>query len=207
MSRLLRRRGFALLPLVCLALAGALLEASQVRSLNLEEMAGRADRIFAGRCLSVRSVPHPQLGSVDRVAFEVEQPIKGHLGSRLTIQVVSSGQDLPGSTRFTPGERVVLFLYADSALGLTSPVALGQGRFSIVTDKHGRSVALNPRGAGPLVQGLSAPARERLGAMAGRWEGETGVPLSELIDGTRALLDVRGASGAPAHGNPGAGPP
>ena len=197
--RSLTRRLFALAAwLACFMLAGVLVEGSQVRSLNLEELTGRADRIFTGRCLSVRSIPHPQLGAVEQVTFEVEESIKGHLGSRLTIRVLPSTLGAPSSFRFTEGERVLLFLYRDSELGLTSPVAMGQGRFAIATDKQGRSFAVNARGAGPLVRGLSEDARGLLGEAVRGWEGKSDLPLSDLIRGTKALLD---APGGAAHGH------
>ena len=199
--RSLTRRLFALPALLaCFVSAGILVEASQVRSLNLEDLAGRADRIFAGRCLSVRSIPHPQLGAVEQVTFEVEESIKGQLGSRLTIRMLPSRQSVAGPSQFKEGERVLLFLYRDSDLGLTSPVAMGQGRFSIVTDKQGRSVAVNPRGGGPLVRGLSEEARGHLGDAVRGWESKSDLPLSDLIRGTKALLDAPGGA-AHSHDN------
>lgn len=185
-----------------LALAGCLLltlplEAGQVRSVNLEDLTGRADRIFAGRCLETEVVSHPQLGAVTRVTFEVERAVKGHLGSTLTIEVIGSGsgQPAPGLTtldvpRFAPGERVVLFLYPESSLGLTSPVALGQGKFSVLHDKEGQELAVNALGNRDLMRGLSTAARESVGASLSPWDEKRGVPPQALLDGIDELLDI-----------------
>ena len=184
------------------ALAGSLLltlplEAGQIRSLNLEELTGRADRIFAGRCLETEVVSHPQLGAVTRVTFEVERAIKGDLGSTLTVEVVGASARPNVSTftaldvpRFAPGERVVLFLYPDSSLGLTSPVALGQGKFSVLHDKEGQELAVNALGNRDLLRGLSTEAKEGVGASLEPWEEKRGIPPQTLLDEVEGLVEL-----------------
>ena len=61
----LRVLGTGLLLLVQLALAPPV-DATRVRPLNLEQMADRADRVFAGRCVGVRVEKDPGLGRADR---------------------------------------------------------------------------------------------------------------------------------------------
>jgi len=194
------RRGAVSWP--AFALAGCLLltlplQAGQIRPVNLEEMTVRADRIFAGRCLETEIVAHAKLGAVTRVTFEVERAVKGDLGSTLTIEVVGSGsgQPAPGLMtldvpRFAPGERVVLFLYPDSSLGLTSPVALGQGKFSVLHDKEGQELAVNALGNRDLLRGLSTAARESVGASLAPWDEKRGVPPQTLLDGAEGLVEL-----------------
>lgn len=62
-----------------------------------------------------------------------------------------------GGERYRVGERVLLFLYSPSKLGLTSPVAGAMGRFA--TDSQGR-VVMNPQhvaalAAEPILGGKS----------------------------------------------------
>jgi hypothetical protein len=75
-------------------------------------------------------------------------------------------------TVFAKGERAVLFLYGENARGLTSPVGLGQGRFTVFEDKQGRKLAmngfaklgLNPAGRGAVMEldALLQVAKSRL---------------------------------------------
>ncbi len=168
-----------------LALAAGRLEASQVRTLDLEELTARAGRIFSGRCVAVESVVHPQLSfAVTRVTFEVEQAVKGDLSSTVTIDLFGGGGlTLAETPRFVPGERAILFLYPPSALGLTSPVALGQGKFALVRDKQGREFAINAFGNRNLMSEVDETAA---------------LPAAALLDGVRQLLQL--AAPAPGGG-------
>ena len=95
--------------------------------------------------------------------FEVERAVKGQVGESVTGRTLAA-EAIAGVPRFRPGDEVVLFLYGESALGLTSPVALGYGRFRIFEDKAGRRLAINDFGNASLLQGLSDGARLRVGA-------------------------------------------
>jgi len=104
----------------------SLLAVSNLRMLTLN-----SGYIFDGTVLSVQAeqndahdVPTVQ------VTFRVEQAIRGtRAGQVLTIQewagLWNSGE------RYHPGERVLLFLYSPSRLGLTSPVGGPMGRFAV----------------------------------------------------------------------------
>jgi hypothetical protein len=91
-----------------------------------------------------------------RITFHIENAIRGATpGETLTISqwigLWSSGQ------RYRVGERVLLFLYPPSKLGLTSCVAGGMGRFTI--DRWGRvqlsAQHLSAFRADPVVGGKS----------------------------------------------------
>ena len=132
--------------LACCLVSGLALsssEASQVRSLDLEQMTGRAVRIFSGRCIASEVVFDATAGSDVTVAtFSVDRAVKGVTGRTVTVRM-SGDTKVP---KFHTGEDVVLFLYGESALGLSAPVGLGQGRFTVVTDKQGRKRAINDVG-------------------------------------------------------------
>jgi hypothetical protein len=96
------------------------------------ELARAAGTIFSGTVTAVRRRPGIQSEAVETVAitFRVENAIRGTApGQDLTISqwigLWSSGQ------RYRVGERVLLFLYPPSKLGLTSCVAGSIGRFTI----------------------------------------------------------------------------
>jgi hypothetical protein len=100
-------------------------------------LARAAGTIFSGTVTAIRRQPASRSEVVETVAitFRVEDAIRGATpGEDLTISqwigLWSSGQ------RYRVGERVLLFLYPPSKLGLTSCVAGSIGRFTI--DPRGR---------------------------------------------------------------------
>jgi len=140
--------------------------ASQVRTVNLEEMTDRASTIFSGRCIDVATVSDPVLGRDVSVArFEVHHAVKGAAEGIVTVRMAAddqgtaSGGDVPS---FQKGEEVVLFLYGESSLGLRAPVGLGQGRFRVFSDKKGHVLAMNDLGNRNLLRALSPAAQERI---------------------------------------------
>lgn len=100
-------------------------------------MVRAAGTIFSGTVISVARHPASSSQTVETLAitFHVENAVRGATpGENLTITqwigLWSGGQ------RYRVGERVLLFLYPPSKLGLTSCVAGGMGRFAI--DPWGR---------------------------------------------------------------------
>jgi hypothetical protein len=96
-----------------------------------------AGMIFSGKVTNIERRPATLGQSVETVAvtFHIENAIRGATpGEDLTITqwigLWSSGQ------RYRVGERVLLFLYPKSKLGLTSSVGGTLGRFAI--DRMGR---------------------------------------------------------------------
>lgn len=101
-------------------------------TLGFFPIARAAGTIFSGTVTAITHRPPSQRQPVETVAitFHVERAIRGAIpGENLTISqwmgLWSSGQ------RYRVGERVLLFLYPPSKLGLTSCVASTMGRFSV----------------------------------------------------------------------------
>jgi hypothetical protein len=100
---------------------------------TFSQIANKAGIIFAGQVVSVGRasyslMPGPASTSV---TFLVEHAMRGvSPGERLTIHEWS-GLWARGE-RYRVGERVVLFLFPPSRLGLTSPVAGRLGRFKVI---------------------------------------------------------------------------
>jgi hypothetical protein len=168
-----------------------------VRLVDLEQMTQRAARIFSGRCIETRVVFDAALGRDVRVAtFRVHRAVKGVTGDTVTVRTLAvEGNDADaaaGVPVYRAGDEVVLFLYGESASGLSATVGLGQGRFRVLADKQGRSLALNDFGNRNLFTGLRPEARARLearSATAQRAATQRGDDLepSVLLDAAEAL--------------------
>jgi hypothetical protein len=184
-----RRWGKGPLSLVGLCLATGVW-ASQVRSVNLELLTERAGRVFSGTCVEVQLTRDPVLDrEVATVTFEVDRVVKGEVAPTVTFRMLA-GDEVDGRTgvsAFHPGEEVVLFLYAESTAGLTSPVGMGQGRFTVVRDKHGRAVAANALANRNLLENLSEQGRQRLAPSLATWRGRQDLDRDALLDMADAL--------------------
>jgi hypothetical protein len=90
--------------------------------------------IFAGTVRSVqRTAPKENRVATVQISFHVDQGIRGvRTGQTLAIREWIGLWE--ASERYRPGERVLLFLYPPSKLGLTSPVRGPMGRFRIGPD-------------------------------------------------------------------------
>lgn len=93
--------------------------------------------IFSGTVLSVEHLGTGPSGSqgITQVSFRVQSAIRGVRPGQV-IQIREWGGLWSVGERYQPGETVVLFLYPNSRLGLTSPVGGAAGRFRV--DKSGR---------------------------------------------------------------------
>jgi hypothetical protein len=116
--------------------------------------------IFDGTVLSVQAVPNDDHDlATMQITFRVEQAIRGtRAGQILPIRewagLWNSGEP------YHVGERLLLFLYSPSTLGLTSPVGGAAGRFAV--DSGGNAVIDNGRlPALPLDPASRAQLRDR----------------------------------------------
>jgi hypothetical protein len=107
-----------------------------------QQLVRAAGIIFSGRVTFIGSAA-PASGrnqSSTAVTFQVEHARRGAFtGQNLTIHEWAGLW--AGGERYRVGERVLLFLYAPSRLGLTSPVGGGAGRFAM--DSQGE-IVMNP---------------------------------------------------------------
>jgi hypothetical protein len=90
--------------------------------------------IFAGTVKAVERVaPNGKGVATVQINFHVDEGMRGvRTGQTLTIHEWAGLWD--SGERYRPGERVLLFLYPPSKLGLTSPVRGPMGRFRIGPD-------------------------------------------------------------------------
>lgn len=99
--------------------------------LNLEEITSEASRIFTGICTNVEEIeddPESKL-PVIKYTFKISEAIKGLEGK----EEITFKQWKPTikDAGYETGKKYVLFLYADSERGLTSPVGFLQGQFDV----------------------------------------------------------------------------
>ncbi len=106
---------------------------------SLRQLTRSSGYIFAGTVTAVGhvSATGPNELATMRITFRVEQAIRGvRTGQMLVIRewagLWESGE------RYRTGERVLLFLYSPSKLGLTSPVGGPLGRFAM--DSNGQVI-------------------------------------------------------------------
>ena len=100
--------------------------------IGLQQIARAAGTIFSGTVTAIARHPASHAQAVETVAitFHVDRAIRGATpGTDFTVSqwmgVWSSGQ------RYRVGERLLLFLYPPSKLGLTSSVGAEIGRFNV----------------------------------------------------------------------------
>ena len=125
---------------------------------NLRQLSRNSGYIFDGTVLSVEPIAQNEASvATVQITFRVEQAVRGtRAGQVLTIREWA-GLWISGK-RYRPGERLLLFLYSPSQLGLTSPVGGPLGRFAV--DSGGNAVIEN--GRLPAL-GLDPAARNQLG--------------------------------------------
>jgi hypothetical protein len=141
----------------------------------LNQLVRSSGYIFAGTVLGVQRVPPQVRGEVAtvRVTFRVEQAVRG-VRTGQTLEIHEWAGLWESGERYHAGERVLLFLYRPSRLGLTSPVGGPMGRFHV--DRNGQVIlqsAANPRWPSPTATGLRP--------------GKTGISLRNV---TRAIRSV-----------------
>ena len=131
--------------------AGPESKASTVMQLNLDQMVGRADRIYRGTVLSVSSSTVAAGGGqlpVTIYRLKVEESFRGHfvmekgvriaefrtLGKHVPVEsgALRSAVELPRMPELAVGQSYVVLATRPSAIGLSTTVGLGQGVFKIL---------------------------------------------------------------------------
>lgn len=110
--------------------------AQQRSQVTLRQLTSNAGYIFVGRVKSVQYIP-ARSGHVAtmRIRFQVEQGLRG-VRSRSVLTIRQWAGLWDAGERYRTGERLLLFLYRPSKLGLTSPVGGARGRFTL--DRNGQ---------------------------------------------------------------------
>lgn len=208
-------RGFALLVVLALVLAGAFAHAQAVEpdtSLSgaLRSLASRASVVFAGQVVRVE-----RKGGVVEVEFRVDQMVLGAAAGSYTVREWA-GLWPPGQHRYVPGQRVMIFLRAPSSTGLSSPVDGMEGIVPLVMRGADASAVLDVRRLQARVaraKGSALPAMQSAGmrfadaaAVVVNWRRASAVepacvPLGDPADASTesAARELPFAISAPRH--------
>lgn len=128
-------------------------QAMMVLQLNLEQLTALSEKVFVGRCVSVVSSRDAEGRPIQTVTYDVIDMLKGASARQVTFQQLDASdealvtldrrgtndlfRDLP---HYTVGEESVVFLSEAGVLGLTAPIGLKQGKFSVRTTESGKLV-------------------------------------------------------------------
>jgi hypothetical protein len=151
--------------------------ASLSTSPELQRLTRQAGLIFTGTVAAItpiRGHDSDQISSVE-VTFQVEQAVRGpRAGQRFSIR------EWPGlwvsGERYRVGQRMTIFLYPPSRVGLTSPVGGATGRFDV--DRDGQ-ILLKPVQR-PIVSGTPLSTRSN---------PPTRVPLGTFNRAVRQMVE------------------
>ena len=177
-------------------------QAATVLQMNLEQMVGRADRVFRGTVLDIREGTVQAGGAelpVVTYRVRVEDSFKGTFDQVKGMQVAeirmlgklksgsSSAQahspapliDLP---RLEVGRDYLLLVTPHSSIGLSTTVGLGQGCFQ-VTGKPGQELAVNLNQNLGLLNGMGGSS------LAANEPAKGPLPYSVLADLIRGIVD------------------
>lgn len=120
-------------------------QATTVLALHLDEIVDTAAVVFQGKCIDNRTERDAATNLVvTYTTFEVQDVLKGPVS---TIHVIKQiGGSLPdemltyevhGVPTFSIGQSYVVFLAGVSSAGFSSPIGLGQGKFSVTPGTAG----------------------------------------------------------------------
>lgn len=129
---------------------------------NLRRMTRESGYIFAGTVTAVERPASSHSVPTIKITFHVNQGIRGTTNGQTLVIHEWAGLGETGET-YLAGDRVLLFLYRPSKLGLTSPVGGSQGSFKL--DSNGMVILQQERRvslfANPVFLGTS-PANTHL---------------------------------------------
>jgi hypothetical protein len=126
----------------------------------LRRLTRQSGYIFAGTVIAVESIASSSSVPNTKITFHVDQAIRG-VSKGQTLVIHEWAGVLEAGESYRRGERVLLFLYRPSKLGLTSPVGGQQGRFKL--DANGTAILRQEQMANWFPNSTSAPSS--LGSM------------------------------------------
>jgi len=140
-----------LLVLLCRECPGAML-----RHINLEAMCRRAESVFTGVCIEKQMVyDEAAEAAVIHYTFRTHRVFKGPQADRVTFKMHPVATRFARAPSFTRGDDIIVFLYAKSPQGFTSPVGFGQGTFHVTRTAGGKRTVANAHNNRRLFAGMA----------------------------------------------------
>ncbi len=175
--------------------AATSLRATSVKIVNISEMVQASNRVFHGRCLSARETTHSNGLPIVEYTFLVTEGLKGTVeGEEVVFRQVlgfgARGFGIAGLPVFRKGQELVLFLAADSRIGLTSPIGLSQGAFLVFKDQREKLAVVNGLKNLNLGHELEASRLQKMGlkhSQAERIRNQGPVSLEVLAEAVRTI--------------------
>jgi len=108
-----------------------------VLPMSLDQMAQDSGKIIHGKVIGVREEIHEALGiPVSVISVQTEECLKGDATGQVQFRQVK-GMGLPV---YRQGDEIVIFLYPESKVGVTSPVGGDQGLFKVMATQEGKKI-------------------------------------------------------------------
>lgn len=163
--------------------------------MNIERMVSDAAMIVHGTVAKVESAVDPQTNLLATiVTIDVLENIYGADQTSVTLKMVG-GRTLRRTLRFadmpafTVGEEVFSLFYRPSKYGFTSPVGMGQGKFTVRTDAStGKKLVRNAVNNARLFSGMKTNAAPAAASLAKTAAG--GIEAAELSNTLRSLVTI-----------------
>ncbi len=162
--------------------------------MNLERMVSNAGIIVHGTVATVETKIDQESNILSTfVTINVKENFYGASQSSITIKMLGGSSktrtvkfaEMP---KFAVGEEFVGLFYAPSELGFSSPVGMGQGKFSVVNDENTNTVvaknSFNNKELFTKLQQRSALAKTNVN------QSPESLPLADLSQSIRSLITI-----------------
>lgn len=128
--------------------------------MNIERIVSDAAVIVHGTVSAVESKLDPQTNILSTfVTFNVIENLYGNPGQTFIVKMAGGHSKtrsikFPEMPVFNVGEETIVMFYAPSKLGFTSPVGMGQGKFTVLSDPAGNKMIRNDLNNANLFVGM-----------------------------------------------------
>lgn len=181
--------------------------AQMVLQLNLEQLTALSERVFVGKCISVKDMQDEGGRLVQEVTFNVDETLKGPASEQVTFRQLASASSVPqvvsrpgtmtiqglfqSLPTYVVGEETVVFLSAESRLGLTAPVGLLQGKFNVESKADSKVVVNGSGNRGLFINWDKSPKLKSMSFSDQRqklFKSKTGpVPYADFVTIVKSL--------------------
>jgi hypothetical protein len=119
---------------------------------DITQLTSKAQIVIRGKVINTKREPHPQYSNIQTivVTLRVKETLKGAPSEIYTFRQALFGLPQSPSSAYSRGAELILFMHPVNENGLTSPVGVSQGIFTVTRDQAGKATVMN----GAANQGL-----------------------------------------------------